>query len=62
VDILLRRRSLHTCISSGKPTTKMVEISSPFEALLVPFIMLMLTELVKPGGIGWPEFEPTEGR
>jgi hypothetical protein len=41
-----------TCISSGKPTTNIVEISSPFIVALDP---LAIFEETKPGGA--PEFE-----
>jgi hypothetical protein len=41
-------------MSSGKPTTNMVEISSPFIAVLDPLAIL---EEIKPGGA--PEFEGT---
>lgn len=44
---------MHTCISSGKPTTKIVEISSPFAVVVgpLPFAIPMETEVESPGGI-----------
>lgn len=46
------RGEQQTCISSGKPTTNIVEISSPFIVVLEPFGKF---EEIKPGGA--PGFE-----